>query len=89
MAEKLSETQIEERLSELDGWSVQNSKLHREYSFEDFAQALAFVNRVGAIAEEMNHHPEVWFTYGTVVVDIVSHDAGGITAKDFELAIRI
>lgn len=87
MAEKLSDEAVKKQLPE--GWSIENGKLHKEFSFEDFAQALGFVNRVGAIAEELDHHPEVCFTYGTAVVEIVTHDAGGITEKDLELATLI
>jgi 4a-hydroxytetrahydrobiopterin dehydratase len=71
------------------GWTVHENSLEKEYSFPDFAQALAFVNRVGAVAEELQHHPDIQFTWGKVRLQITTHDAGRLTEKDFELAKAI
>lgn len=71
------------------GWTIQNGKLHAEYHFDGYAATLAFVNAVSEIAERSNHHPEIWFTYGRCIVEITTHDAGGLTEKDFELAEAI
>lgn len=70
-------------------WTIQDGKLHAEYRFDDFAETLAFVDKVAAEAERMNHHPEIWFTYGRAVIEITTHEAGGLTEKDFELAEAI
>lgn len=72
------------------GWSiVEGHHLEKEYTFPDFAAALAFVNRVGAIAEEMDHHPEVTLTWGKVRIRIWTHTVNGLTRKDFQLADKI
>jgi 4a-hydroxytetrahydrobiopterin dehydratase len=71
-------------------WSVNDDKLSKNFVFPDFKSALAFVNRVGEIAEELGHHPEIYFTYGKVTITTTSHDAGNkITAKDEALIKQI
>ena len=76
-------------LSQLEGWSVDgNHHLTKTYTFPDFAQALAFVNRAGAVAEEQNHHPNISFTWGKVQIDIWTHKIDGLTESDFVLAAK-
>lgn len=70
-------------------WEVVDGKLHRELTFADFTEAWAFMNRVAAIAEELDHHPDWSNSWNTVVIDLVSHDAGEITDRDRQLAARI
>lgn len=89
MAERLTETEIHERLEELPGWQLVDDKLHRELGFDDFVTAFGFMASVAIVAEKMNHHPEWRNVYSSVVIDLDTHDAGGITALDFELAGRI
>jgi 4a-hydroxytetrahydrobiopterin dehydratase len=84
--EKLSESTLQERLNGLPGWSVEQGKLHRQYSFPDFAHAFAFMTLASFGIEKMNHHPEWANVYNRVVVDLTTHDAGGITTKDLDLA---
>lgn len=86
---KLSESEIAENLSELDGWSVEGIWLKRRYKFENFAQALAFVNQVGVIAETADHHPDIKFGWGYANIDLTTHDAGGLTHNDFDVAGEI
>jgi len=76
---------------QLDGnWKVIGDEhLEREFEFPDFRQALAFTNRVGLIAEEQNHHPDVYLTYGQVRLELSTHNAGGLTENDFILAAKI
>ena len=69
-----------------DGWSVEEGRLHRELELGDFSEAFAFMTRVAAAAEELDHHPDWSNSWNRVVIDIVSHDAGGITARCFALA---
>lgn len=83
---KLTDSELQTRLRSLTGWSIVNGKLHRELQFADFVQAFGFMARAALIAERMNHHPEWFNVYNKVVVDLTTHDAGGISAKDFELA---
>jgi 4a-hydroxytetrahydrobiopterin dehydratase len=85
---KLPETEVASRLAALPGWSVKGGKLHREVAFADFAQAFAFMTDVAREAEALQHHPEWFNVYNRVVIDLTTHDAGGITTLDFELARR-
>lgn len=75
---------------ELPGWDVVDGKrLTRNYKFPDFAKAMAFVNRVGALAEEQNHHPYIHLTWGKVQIEIWTHKIDGLTESDFILAAKI
>ncbi len=89
MSKKLDETAIREALAKLEGWSLEAGKLHREYRFPDFVTAFGFMSSVALVAEAMNHHPEWQNVYNRVVVDLTTHDAGGITEKDLALAGRM
>ncbi|HEV2721875.1 MAG TPA: 4a-hydroxytetrahydrobiopterin dehydratase [Thermoanaerobaculia bacterium] len=72
------------------GWRiVDGHHLEKEWRFPDFAQALAFTNKIGALAEELNHHPDIVVGWGKVRVTTWSHDANAITARDYRLAQRI
>lgn len=86
---KLSNQEIENLLLDLDEWEAENDNLKKHFEFENFADALAFVNQVGAISEARDHHPDVLFGWGYAEFFITTHDAGGITARDFELAKNI
>jgi 4a-hydroxytetrahydrobiopterin dehydratase len=83
---RLSEADIEKALAELPGWSVQDGKLHREWKFPDFNAAFGFMTRVALEAERLNHHPEWSNVWNRVVVDLVTHDANGLTKNDLQLA---
>ena len=83
---KLSDAEVEQALRDTPGWSVVDGKLHREFRFADFNAAFSFMTRAALRAEAMNHHPEWFNVYARVVVDLVTHDAGGITRLDFDLA---
>jgi 4a-hydroxytetrahydrobiopterin dehydratase len=85
----LSEEQLGRALAELPGWSIAAGKLHREFRFPDFVRAFAFMSAVALVAEARNHHPEWFNVYGRVVVDLTTHDAGGITQNDLELARKM
>ncbi|MCZ6458368.1 MAG: 4a-hydroxytetrahydrobiopterin dehydratase [Gammaproteobacteria bacterium] len=67
-------------------WEIATDKLHKTYQFSDFVEAFGFMTRIALIAERMNHHPEWFNVYRTVVVDLTTHDAGGLSARDFKLA---
>ena len=82
----LSSEEVASRLAGLPRWQIEDGKLTRTFSFEDFPAALAFVNRVGERAEEAGHHPDIDIRYNRVRLLLVTHDAGGLTARDFELA---
>lgn len=86
----LSSDRVEELLGQLNGWSVeQDYHLTRTLKFEDFAQALAFVNKIGAIAEQQAHHPDIHLAWGKVGVEIWTHKISGLTESDFILAAKV
>ena len=89
MAEKLDITQVDERLANIPGWSLQDDKLHRDFKFDNFVHAFGFMTSVAMEAEKMDHHPEWSNVYNRVSVDLVTHSAGGITELDFVLAEKM
>lgn len=86
---RLTEEQIQEALAGLDEWTVESGKLHRTFQFADFIQAWGFMSCCALVAQAMDHHPEWFNVYRTVTVDLNTHDAGGITALDVELAKKM
>jgi 4a-hydroxytetrahydrobiopterin dehydratase len=76
-------------LTELDGWELEGDTIRRELRFEGFREAIAFINRVADLADAADHHPELTNVYATVTVALTTHDAGGVTAKDLDLAREI
>lgn len=79
---------LQDRLG--SGWEVvEEHHLSKTFSFPDFAEALAFVNRVGALAEEVGHHPDIWFTWGKARVEIFTHKIDGLAEADFVLAAKV
>jgi 4a-hydroxytetrahydrobiopterin dehydratase len=86
---KLSAEEILSNLAELNYWKVINNKLLKRFQFANFAESLAFVNKVGEIAETHDHHPDINFGWGYAEIFITTHDTGGITVKDFALAKEI
>ncbi len=89
MAEKLAKDQLESKLKDLDGWSLADGKLKREFKFKNFVQAFGFMTSAAIEAEKMNHHPEWSNVYNKVTVELVTHDAKGITDLDFRLAEKM
>ena len=86
----LTAEEIAPLMTQLDGWSVDGfKKLTRTYTFPDFVQALAFVNRAGAVAEEEGHHPDLFLTWGKVGVELTTHAIGGLSENDFILAAKL
>jgi len=83
---KLSQTDINEELKNLPGWSVVNEKLHKEFQFDSFNQAFGFMTRAAMEIEKMNHHPEWFNVYNKITIELTTHDAGGITKNDVNLA---
>ena len=83
---KLSNFEIESSLTQLPGWTVVAGKLHREYRFSNFGKAFGFMKTAAPAIEKMDHHPEWLNVYNKVKVDLSTHDSGGITQKDVELA---
>ncbi|MDQ4042019.1 MAG: 4a-hydroxytetrahydrobiopterin dehydratase [Actinomycetota bacterium] len=81
--------EIERRLGELDGWSLEDGAISKQFKRGDFEGSVAFVNDLTPVAEEMNHHPDLNISWDTVTVTLTTHSEGGLTESDFELAGRI
>lgn len=86
---RLDEPEIARRLAALSGWERRGDEIRRTFVFPDFKASLAFVNRVGELAEAMDHHPDIDIRYSRVTLALTTHDAGGLTARDFDLAAKV
>ena len=86
---RLSDTEIDERLSGMNGWERSGEAIVKQFDNGDFKGSVDFVNRLTPQAEEMNHHPDLEISWNTVTVTITTHSQGGLTENDFELAGRI
>jgi 4a-hydroxytetrahydrobiopterin dehydratase len=82
----LSASEVATQLSALPAWQVENGELVRTFKFDDFRAALRFVNQVADLAEEAAHHPDIDIRYNRVRLALITHDAGGLTVMDFDLA---
>jgi len=89
LMETYSSQQIEEKLKTFDGWALVNHALEKSFKFKNFKEALEFINKVGMLAEEADHHPEIYNVYNKVMLRLNTHSANGITDKDFNLAEKI
>ena len=86
---KMTDADIAQAVKQVPGWTVDGGKLHREYKFADFPHAFGFMATAAPAIEKMDHHPEWFNVYNRVTVDLSTHDAGGITQKDFDLAMLL
>jgi 4a-hydroxytetrahydrobiopterin dehydratase len=86
---KLSTGEVQARLAGRASWTLVDGKLHRELTFRDFVEAFGFMARVALVAEKLDHHPEWRNVWNRVTIDLSTHDAGGISERDFALAERI
>ncbi len=87
--QKLSEVEVRARLPEIPGWELVDGKLHRTFRFASFVPAFGFMASIALVAEAMNHHPDWANVYNRVIIDLNTHDVGGISTLDFTLARRI
>jgi 4a-hydroxytetrahydrobiopterin dehydratase len=90
----LNEADIQSQLADLNAnlsapWVINDGKLHKSFVFQNFVEAFGFMLRVALHAEAMNHHPEWFNVYKTVTIDLTTHEAGGISELDFQLAAQI
>ena len=85
----LAEIEIQQRLSELPGWSFRQNAIEQVFEFKDFISGMEFVNRVAEAAEQANHHPDIDIRYNKVKMSLTSHDAGGVTNRDLRMARKI
>jgi len=89
MAELLTDEELQEGLAALSGWEVVDGKLHREVVLGNFVEAFGLMTQVAIWAEKLDHHPEWSNVWNKVTIDLTTHDAGGLTALDLELAGRV
>jgi 4a-hydroxytetrahydrobiopterin dehydratase len=86
MVERLTDRQIEDAMGSLPGWSREGDELRKQYSFSDFRAAMRFVNAVAELAEATQHHPDITINYNRVSLALTTHDAGGLSPLDVDLA---
>lgn len=87
--EKLNQSEIQQRLTEVKGWKLDANAIKKEFEFGDFSEAMKFINQVADLAESHDHHPELYNVYNKVSLRFSTHDAGGITTRDFRMATDI
>lgn len=87
--DKLEQEHIDEQLANFPDWSLIGDSMQRTFTFVSFADAIAFVNRVADLAEELQHHPDILIRYRKVTLTLSTHDAGGLTDRDFDFAREI
>ncbi len=85
----LSDTELQQELQKLSGWKKNGDAIERNFQFGNFVQAMEFVNHIAEAAEAVNHHPDIHVSYNKVTLTLVSHDSGGITARDIRMAAKI
>ena len=86
MAQLLSEVEIKEQISQLSGWTLEGKEIRCQKILKDFVEAIAWVNKLVEPAEAAGHHPDIAISYNKVTVSLTTHDAGGLTQMDFDLA---
>jgi len=89
MSTVLTQSEIDAALPGLPGWATNAGTIERVFQFDDFAQAMVFVNRIADAAEAANHHPDILVNYNKVTLTLVSHDSGGVTQRDLRMAAKI
>jgi 4a-hydroxytetrahydrobiopterin dehydratase len=89
MSQRLTDAEIQAQMAQVPDWAVEGDRLQRTYRFKDFVEAIAFVNKLVEPAEAAGHHPDIAISYNRVTVTLTTHDAGGLTQKDFDLAATL
>jgi 4a-hydroxytetrahydrobiopterin dehydratase len=89
MSKTLTDSELSSALATVPGWALEKTEIVRVLTFDDFKQSMAFVNRVADLAEAANHHPDIYIRYNRVRLALVTHDSGGITRRDINLASSI
>jgi 4a-hydroxytetrahydrobiopterin dehydratase len=80
---KLSQAEVDQRMRTLNGWTLQGDEIRKQYTFKNFPEAIAFVNRIAPDAEAVDHHPDILINYKRVTLTYSTHSDGGLTEKDF------
>jgi 4a-hydroxytetrahydrobiopterin dehydratase len=89
MSAVLSDAELQQALQKLPGWKKNGNAIERNFQFENFVQAMDFVNQIAEAAEAVNHHPDIHISYNKVTMVLVSHDSGGVTQRDIRMAGKI
>ena len=87
--QKLSRNEIEQKIKTLKNWSLEGDAMKKSWEFSDFKEAMKFINKVADLANELDHHPEMFNVYNKVELKFSTHDAGGLTDRDFKIAAAI
>lgn len=85
----LNDAEIRNQLNRHPGWSHSENAIHKKFTFESFMAGIAFVNQIAEAAEKAQHHPDITINYNVISISLSTHSAGGVTAKDFDLAGQI
>lgn len=86
---RLTDNEIDYNLTMLKGWALDDNRMVKTFVFKDFKEAIATMVKIGDVAEQLNHHPDWYNSYNKLNIKLTSHDVGGLTMKDFELAEKI
>ena len=90
MSSNLSKNEIQINLKLLNSnWKLVDNKIQREFNFKDFLSAFNFIKEIADLAESLNHHPDIFNSYNKVIISLTTHDLGGVSKKDFKLAMEI
>lgn len=89
MGTLLTSQDIQAKIAQLDGWQQSGDTIEKQYKFKNFIEAIAFVDKIVAPAEAADHHPDITISYNKVTINLTTHDAGGLTQKDFDLAATL
>lgn len=89
MPDRIPEEALQQRLKKVPEWEIKKDRLVRSFEFDEFMDGIDFVNGVAEIADDANHHPDILIRYNVVKLSLTTHDSGGITDRDFELAARV
>ena len=90
MSNNLSKSEINKNLKSLNSnWKLVDNKIQREFIFKDFLSAFNFIKELADLAENLNHHPDIFNSYNKVIISLTTHDLGGVSKKDFKLAMEI
>ena len=89
MSTVLNDSEVEQALQKLPGWSKRDNRIERVLQFGDFITAMKFVNEIAVVAEAANHHPDICINYNKLTLTLLSHDSGGVTQRDTRMALKI
>jgi 4a-hydroxytetrahydrobiopterin dehydratase len=87
--QKMTRSDIDKMMTQIHGWQLEGETIKKEWQFRDFTEAMVFINKIADLAEQHDHHPELFNVYNKVALKFSTHDAGGLTLRDFKIAAEI